>query len=62
MNSFRRTWIHVLFILPLCLAACTPVADSQTASISGGVYFDCDKNGECDNKEAGIAGMQASLV
>jgi len=61
MNSLQRTWIQVLFILPLCLTACTPVAESHTASISGGVYFDCDKNGECDSKEAGITGMPVRL-
>ena len=61
MKSLQKTWIHVLFILPLCLAACTPVAESPTASISGGVFFDCNKNGECDSKETGIAGMPIRL-
>ena len=61
MKYSQRTWIHVFFILPLCLAACTPVTESHTASISGGVYFDCDKNGACDNAEAGISGMPIRL-
>jgi hypothetical protein len=61
MNSSQSTWIQVLFILPLCLAACTPVAEPRTASISGGVYFDCDKNGECDTEECGITEMTVRL-
>ena len=61
MNSSQKSWIHVLVVLPLCLAACTPVTESNTASISGGVYFDCDKNGECDSSETGIADMPIRL-
>ncbi len=61
MNSSQRTWARVLFILPLCLAACTPVAEPHTASISGGIYFDCDKNGVCEDNETGIADMCVRL-
>ena len=61
MNTFQKIWIQGLFILPLCLAACTPVAETHTASISGGVYCDCDKNGECANNETGIANMKIRL-
>ena len=61
MNFSRKTWIPVLFIPLLCLAACTPVADPHTASISGGVYCDCDKDGECADAETGIANMKVRL-
>lgn len=61
MNSSQKTWILLLFILPICLAACTPVAEPPTATISGGVYFDCDKNAQCDADECGIADMPIRL-
>jgi len=61
MNTLKRAWIPALFILPLYLAACTPVADPHTASITGGIYFDCDKDGECADDEIGMAGMCVRL-
>lgn len=61
MNSLKRIWIQALFILPLCFAACTPVEEPHTASISGGAFFDCDKDGECAEDETGIAGMCVRL-
>ncbi len=61
MNTSQKIWIPVLFFLSLCLAACTPVAEPQTASISGGIYFDCDKDGACGNDETGIADMPVRL-
>lgn len=61
MNILPSAWIKALFVLPLCLAACTPVADSNTASISGDVYFDCDKDGKCGEDETGIADMYVRL-
>ena len=61
MNILPRAWIKAAFVLPLCLAACMPVADSRPASISGGVYFDCDKDGECGEDETGIADMYVRL-
>jgi len=57
MMTFKKVLIQLLFILPLILAACTPAEEPMTASISGGVFFDCDKDGECAEDEAGIAEM-----
>jgi hypothetical protein len=52
-------------LLPLALslvfASCTPVAEPHDASISGGVYFDCDMNGACDKEECGIENMPVRL-
>ena len=61
MNTLKGAWIQVLFVLSMWLVACTPVAEPNTASISGRVYCDCDKNGECDDAESGIAGMRIRL-
>jgi hypothetical protein len=61
MNSPKKTWILLPFILSMCLAACTPVEEPPTASISGGVYFDCNQNAKCDADECGIAGMSIRL-
>lgn len=61
MKSLQKTLIHLLFILPLFLAACTPVEEPKTASISGGIFFDCDKDGECAEDETGLAGMCVRL-
>ena len=61
MNVFQKSCIQVMCILPLCLAACTPVTEPKTASISGRVYFDFDKSGECEESESGIADMSIRL-
>lgn len=57
MSFLHRYWIPVLFVLSLFLTACTPVEEPHTASISGGIFFDCDRDGECAEDETGIAGM-----
>jgi len=59
--TFKRTLTPLLFILALFLAACTPAKDPMTASISGGIFFDCDKDGECAEDEAGMAEMCVRL-
>jgi len=59
--TFERTSILLLFLLPLLLACCTPAEDPMTASISGGIFFDCDKDGECAEDETGIADMCVRL-
>ena len=61
MSNLQRAWITALFFLPLFLSACAPVEQSSTASISGGVYFDCDKDGECGEEDTGIADMYVRL-
>lgn len=61
MTTFKKACIQALFILPLLLAACTPVEEPHTASISGGIFFDCDKDGECAEDETGIADMCVRL-
>lgn len=61
MNTLVKTGIYLMFILILGLAACTPVEDSNSASISGRVFFDCDKDGDCADDEDGIAGMCVRL-
>lgn len=61
MNTLAKTGVYLMFILLLGLLACTPVEDSNSASISGRVFFDCDKDGECANDEDGIAGMCVRL-
>ena len=61
MKISTRIGIYLLFILLLGSAACTPVEDSNTASISGRVFFDCNKNGECEDDENGIADMCVRL-
>ena len=60
MNSLQMACIRVLCILHLCLAACTPVEEPKTASISGRVYFDVDNSSSCE-KEPGIADMPIRL-
>lgn len=61
MKILTKTGIYLLFILLLGFAACTPVEDSNSASISGRVFFDCDKDGECADDEEGIADMCVRL-
>ena len=61
MKSLQKNWIQVLFVLSLFMAACTPVEEARTASISGGIFFDCDKDGECADDETGIEGMCVRL-
>lgn len=61
MRTLARTAIYLMFILLLGFAACTPVEDLNSASISGRVFFDCDKDGECADDETGIAGMCVRL-
>ncbi len=60
MKYLQKACIRGLCILPLCLAACTPVEAPKTASISGRVYFDVDNSSSCE-KEPGIAGMSVRL-
>jgi len=61
MKFLLKTWIPLLFIMSLLVAACSPVEESNTASIDGGIFFDCDKDGECADDEDGIAGMCVRL-
>ena len=61
MNTTQKIWSFLASIMLLCIAACTPVEEPHTASISGGVFFDCNKDGECEEDEAGIAGMCVRL-
>jgi hypothetical protein len=61
MMTFKKVLTQLLFILALLLAACTPVEDPMTASISGGIFFDCDKDGDCAEDETGIADMCVRL-
>ncbi len=61
MITSKIAWLQVLFIPLLYLSACTPAADPHTASITGGIYFDCDKDGECADDETGIADMCVRL-
>ena len=61
MNFSQKAWIQVLFIPLLWLAACTPVEDTHTASISGGVYCDCNQDGKCAESETGIPNMKVRL-
>ena len=61
MNSSLKIWIQLLFVLSLVLTACTPVEEPNTASITGGIFFDCDKDGECADDETGIADMCVRL-
>ncbi len=53
--------VFLPLVLSLAAASCTPVTEPHSASISGGVYFDCDKNGECDKEECGIENMPVRL-
>jgi hypothetical protein len=61
MNSSQKSWTQVLFILSLSLAACTPVAEPSPGSISGGIYFDCDKSGKLEGADSGISDMVVRL-
>lgn len=61
MNLLSKAWVLLLALLSFALVACEPVADSDTASISGGVFFDCDKDGECAEDETGLAEMCVRL-
>jgi len=61
MNTLKRVCIQILMILPLWIAACTPAEEPQTASISGGIFFDADKNGKYSQNETGKADMCVRL-
>jgi len=61
MNYSPKISIQILCVLLLGLAACTPVEEPKTASISGRVYFDMDKSGGCEKDESGISGMSVRL-
>jgi hypothetical protein len=61
MNFSQKTWSQVLFVLLLTLASCTPVTEPSSGSISGGIYFDCDKSGELEGSESGISDMVIRL-
>ena len=61
MNSLSRARTLVIVILSTGLVACSPPTETNTASISGGVFFDCDKNGECAEDETGLADMCVRL-
>lgn len=61
MNTLPKAWTLTLIVLSLVLVACEPATDSNTASITGGVFFDCDKNGECAEDETGLADMCVRL-
>jgi hypothetical protein len=61
MNSLSKAWVPVLLILSILLVACNPASEPNTASISGGVFFDCNKDGECEEEDAGIANMCVRL-
>ena len=61
MNLLSRDWNLTLIVLSLVLVACNPETESHTASISGGVFFDCDQNGECAEDETGLADMCVRL-
>jgi hypothetical protein len=61
MNSSPRAWALLLFVLLPVLVACSQPTDSNTASISGKVFFDCDKDGKCAEDETGLADMCVRL-
>lgn len=61
MNTSQNTWSLALLLLSLCLAACTPVTEPDTASISGGVYFECSDDDQVENGNTGIADMNIRL-
>lgn len=61
MKNFTRMGTYLLFVLLLGFTACAPAEDSNSASISGRVFFDCDKDGKCADDETGIAGMCVRL-
>ncbi len=61
MSILTRSLILASFVLPLLLTACTPASNSRPASISGGVYFDCNKDGKCGEDETGISNMYVRL-
>ena len=61
MNWLSRACTMAFIILTFVLAACNSATESNTASISGGVFFDCDQNGECAEDETGLADMCVRL-
>ena len=61
MKPLQKACVQALCVLPLFLVACTPVEEPKTASISGGIYTDCDKNAQWENTEEGIAAMSVRL-
>lgn len=61
MKTLMKIGISLLFIMFLGISACTPVEDSNSASISGRVFFDCNKDGECEDDDTGIANMCVRL-
>ena len=61
MKTVQIPSVLLSIALSLAISACAPVAEPNNASISGGVYFDCDRNGACDKEECGIANMPVRL-
>ncbi|MDX2428466.1 MAG: SdrD B-like domain-containing protein [Xanthomonadales bacterium] len=61
MSDVLKAFIRVVCVLSLSLAACTPVEEQKSASISGRVYFDVDQSSSCENDETGIEGMSIRL-
>jgi hypothetical protein len=61
MNFLLKLWVPLLLALSVSLVACNPATEANTAAISGGVFFDCNKDGECEEDETGIADMCVRL-
>lgn len=61
MKTVRTPLVLLSIAVCLGISACAPVTEPNNASISGGVYFDCDKNGACDKEDCGIANMPVRL-
>ena len=61
MKALQKIILQVTCTLSLFPASCTPVEEPETASISGGIYTDCDKNAQWENSEKGIANMPVRL-
>ena len=61
MNSLFKISTLSIIVLSFVLLGCDPTTEPGTASISGGVFFDCDKDGECAEDETGLADMCVRL-
>lgn len=59
----KRSWV-VLLLGVVCiflLVACNQGQDQTPGKITGGVFCDCNKDGECDQNEEGMANIAVRL-
>jgi hypothetical protein len=64
MNTMRTGVLLTFFVLILTAATmvgCQAEAPPATASITGGVFFDCNRDGTCNQADCGIKNVDIRL-